>query len=196
MSRARCWLCARGGTEDVVQFHSFAVRYAPTVDSLSMATSFHNTLRERVAPVPHRERETGRGYQRDTVAARPCECGRDENPQGSDDESVDSDPWSDAEEQADGEDKELDDIPSIEEINTHLSLHVLHPTVRVAHALRGLVEMGETLRDLAVTKGGEGENPLVDVRTVAMYLKVTSEIMQIYRSADPTKMLFGGTEGR
>ena len=85
-------------------------------------------------------------------------------------------------------------MPSTDEIYAHLSLHVLHPTVRIAHALRGLVELSETLKDLTVTRGEENENPLVDVRTVTMYLKVISEIMQVYRSADPSKMLFGGTE--
>lgn len=86
------------------------------------------------------------------------------------------------------------DVPSADEIYAHLSLHVLHPTVRIAHALRGLVELSETLKDLTVTRGEESENPLVDVRTVTMYLKVISEIMQVYRSADPSKMLFGGAE--
>ena len=90
------------------------------------------------------------------------------------------------------QDEKDKDIPSVDEIYAHLSLHVLHPTVRVAHALRGLVELSETLKELMVTKGGENENPLVDVRTVTMYLKVTAEIMQVYRSADPSKMLFGG----
>ena len=90
------------------------------------------------------------------------------------------------------QDEEDKEIPSVDEIYAHLSLHVLHPTVRVAHALRGLVELSETLKELMVTKGGESENPLVDVCTVTMYLKVTVEIMQVYRSADPSKMLFGG----
>ena len=90
------------------------------------------------------------------------------------------------------QDNEVDEIPSVDEIYAHLSLHILHPSVRIAHALRGLVELSETLKDLMVTKGGEDENPLVDVRAVTMYLKVTAEIMQVYRSADPSRMLFGG----
>ena len=57
------------------------------------------------------------------------------------------------------------DVPSTDEIYAHLSLHVLHPTVRIAHALRGLVELSETLKDLTVTRGEESENPLVDVWT-------------------------------
>jgi len=94
--------------------------------------------------------------------------------------------------EGESQDNEVDEIPSVDEIYAHLSLHILHPSVRIAHALRGLVELSETLKDLMVTKGGEDENPLVDVRAVTMYLKVTAEIMHVYRSADPSRMLFGG----
>ena len=204
MPRARCWLCERSETEDAKEFHSFAIRYAPTVDSMSMAATFHDTLMEKT-----------RGKRKLAVDPEedPEEAEAEAEAEAEDTEYVE-----DAEEEEE-EDKEAFDasnvseagstdlcdvtmseqgpgVPSIDEIYTHLSLHVLHPTVRVAHALRGLVELSETLRELTVAKGEDGESPLVDVRTVTMYLKVISEIMQIYRSADPSKMLFGGTDAR
>ena len=40
-------LCERSETEDAKEFHSFAIRYAPTVDSMSMAATFHDTLMEK-----------------------------------------------------------------------------------------------------------------------------------------------------
>ena len=57
--------------------------------------------------------------------------------------------------------------------------------------------MSDTLRELTVAKGEDGESPLVEVHTAHGHHvpKVISVIMQIYRSADPFKMLFGGTEG-
>ncbi len=82
-----------------------------------------------------------------------------------------------------------DACPSVEEIHTHLQKHVLHPTVRIAHILRSLLDLSETLREVVVSRA-EDDTPLIDVRTVTVYLKVVSEIMQVYKNADTTRMLF------
>ena len=206
MPRARCWLCERSETEDAKEFHSFAIRYAPTVDSMSMAATFHDTLMEKtrgkrkLAVDPEEDPEEAEAEaEAEAEDTEYVEDAEEEEEEEEDKEAFDASNVSEAgstdlcdvtmSEQGPG-------VPSIDEIYTHLSLHVLHPTVRVAHALRGLVELSETLRELTVAKGEDGESPLVDVRTVTMYLKVISEIMQIYRSADPSKMLFGGTDAR
>lgn len=86
---------------------------------------------------------------------------------------------------------QLDDgeVPSAEDIQLHIKRHVLHPAVRVAQILRNLLELADTLQELVSGRGEDGL-PLVDVRTVTVYLKVISEIMQIYKTADLTKMLF------
>ena len=206
MPRARCWLCERSETEDAKEFHSFAIRYAPTVDSMSMAATFHDTLMEKtrgkrkLAVDPEEDPEEAEAEaEAEAEDTEYVEDAEEEEEEEEDKEAFDASNVSEAgstdlcdvtmSEQGPG-------VPSIDEIYTPLSLHVLHPTVRVAHALRGLVELSETLRELTVAKGEDGESPLVDVRTVTMYLKVISEIMQIYRSADPSKMLFGGTDAR
>ena len=206
MPRARCGLCERSETEDAKEFHSFAIRYAPTVDSMSMAATFHDTLMEKtrgkrkLAVDPEEDPEEAEAEaEAEAEDTEYVEDAEEEEEEEEDKEAFDASNVSEAgstdlcdvtmSEQGPG-------VPSIDEIYTHLSLHVLHPTVRVAHALRGLVELSETLRELTVAKGEDGESPLVDVRTVTMYLKVISEIMQIYRSADPSKMLFGGTDAR
>ena len=88
---------------------------------------------------------------------------------------------------------EDDDVPSVEDIQLHIKRHVLHPAVRVAQILRNLLELADTLQELVSGRGEDGL-PLVDVRTVTVYLKVISEIMQIYKTADPTKMLFADVE--
>ena len=49
------------------------------------------------------------------------------------------------------------------------------------------------LQELVVGRGEDGA-PLIDVRTVTVYLKVVAEIMQIYKTADVSKMLFSGAE--
>jgi hypothetical protein len=86
-----------------------------------------------------------------------------------------------------------DDLPTAEDIQLHIKRHVLHPSVRVAQILRNLLELADTLQELVSGRGEDGL-PLVDVRTVTVYLKVISEIMQIYKTADLTKMLFADLE--
>ena len=79
--------------------------------------------------------------------------------------------------------------PSLDEIVTHIRKHVLHPSLRVAQILRNLLELADTLQEMVVSRGEDG-TPLIDVRTVTVYLKVVSESMQIYKTADVSKMLF------
>ena len=86
-----------------------------------------------------------------------------------------------------------EELPSAEDIETHIKRHVLHPSVRVAQILRNLLELADTLQELVSGRGEDGL-PLVDVRTVTVYLKVISEIMQIYKTADLSKMLFADLE--
>lgn len=88
---------------------------------------------------------------------------------------------------------EEEDLPSAEEIQVHIKRHLLHPAVRVAQILRNLLDLADTLQELVSGRGEDGL-PLVDVRTVTVYLKVISEIMQIYKTADLTKMLFADLE--
>jgi len=88
---------------------------------------------------------------------------------------------------------EEDDLPSAEDIQVHIKRHVLHPAVRVAQILRNLLDLADTLQELVSGRGEDGL-PLVDVRTVTVYLKVISEIMQIYKTADLSKMLFADLE--
>jgi hypothetical protein len=82
-----------------------------------------------------------------------------------------------------------DQMPTLEEIVVHIRKHVLHPSLRVAQILRNLLDLAETLQEMVVSRGDDGL-PLIDVRTVTVYLKVVSEIMQIYKTADISKMLF------
>jgi hypothetical protein len=84
-------------------------------------------------------------------------------------------------------------LPSTEDVLLHIQKHVLHPTVRVAQILRNLLGLAEMLQEMVVGRGEDG-SPLIDVRTVTVYLKVVAEIMQIYKTSDISKMLFSGVE--
>ena len=83
--------------------------------------------------------------------------------------------------------------PAEDEIAAHIQRHMLHPAVRVALTLRSLLELADVLRGMAVSRE-DGGDPVVDVRTVNVYLKVVAEIMQVYRTADTSRMLFAGTD--
>lgn len=84
--------------------------------------------------------------------------------------------------------------PPAAEILTHIQKHMLHPNVRVAQILRNLLDLAEMLQELVVSRAEDG-TPLIDVRTVTVYLKVVAEIMQVYKTADLSKMLFAGLDG-
>lgn len=88
---------------------------------------------------------------------------------------------------------DIDTLPTVQDILLHLNSHVLHPNVRVSYILRSLLDLSETLKSVSVTKG-EDDSPLIDVRSVALYLKVVSEIILLYKTADPTKMLFSAND--
>ena len=57
--------------------------------------------------------------------------------------------------------------------------------------LRNLVDLSENVREVVSTRS-EDDTPLVDVRAAALYIQYVSEVMQLYRAADTSKLLFGG----
>jgi hypothetical protein len=84
-------------------------------------------------------------------------------------------------------------LPGPEDILAHIHKHMLHPHVRVAQILRNLLDLAEMLQELTVSRAEDG-TPLIDVRTVTVYLKVVAEIMQVYKTSDLSKMLFAETD--
>ena len=78
---------------------------------------------------------------------------------------------------------------SVEEISEHITNHTLLPAVRVAHIMRGLLDLTERLGQVLHTTDEEG-NTVVAARSVNMYLKVVNEVMAMYRAGDVNKLLF------
>jgi hypothetical protein len=83
----------------------------------------------------------------------------------------------------------------IETIKEHINMHTLMPAVRVANILRSLLGLNEKLSTILSTEDEEG-NLVIDSKNVNAYLKVTNEIMQMYRSGNVNRLLFsdGGGE--
>jgi hypothetical protein len=79
---------------------------------------------------------------------------------------------------------------SKEEIRKHIQgSHLLCPSLQMAHNLRSLLELRDTLKNMLITVDENGVE-LADVRNMAMYLRVISEIAQMYRTGEVAKMLF------
>ena len=67
--------------------------------------------------------------------------------------------------------------------------HLLNPSLQISHILRCLLELRDTLQKMLIVEGEDGVKT-VDARNMAVYLKVTSEIVQVYRTGDISKLLY------
>jgi hypothetical protein len=78
---------------------------------------------------------------------------------------------------------------SVEAVLRHIECHTLHPTFRIATMLRGLLKLSDDLGHSLRQCDEEGRVTL-DPKQVETYLKVQSQIMQIYRTSETNKLLF------
>jgi len=78
---------------------------------------------------------------------------------------------------------------SVEAVLRHIECHSLHPSCRIATMLRGLLRLSDDLQQ-NIRKFDEEGNPIMDPKLVETYLKVQSQIMQIYRTSETNKLLF------
>ena len=74
-------------------------------------------------------------------------------------------------------------------ITEHISSHTLMPAVRVAGILRSLLSLNEKLSTILSSEDEDG-NVVIDNKNLNAYLKVTSEIMQMYKSGNVNRLLF------
>ena len=71
--------------------------------------------------------------------------------------------------------------------------HLLCPSLQMAHNLCSLLELLDTLHGMLITEGEVGQRT-VDSHYMSNYLKVISEIAQMYRTGEVSKMLFFSEE--
>jgi hypothetical protein len=89
--------------------------------------------------------------------------------------------------------KEYPNSDTHDNIKEHLECHFLHPALHVAKTLRNLLRLSEDIKSIMVNRDTDDDSPLLDTRSVQMYLKVSSEISQMYKNADIKKMLYADT---
>lgn len=71
--------------------------------------------------------------------------------------------------------------------------HLLNPSLQMAHTLRSLFELRDTIQGLIVVENEDGVRS-IDARNMATYLKVISEIVQVYKTGDVAKLMFSGED--
>lgn len=80
----------------------------------------------------------------------------------------------------------------LETIKEHINSHTLMPALRVASILRSLLGLNEKLSTILASEDEDG-NVVIDNKNVTAYLKVTDEIMQMYKSGNVNRLLFSDT---
>ena len=81
-------------------------------------------------------------------------------------------------------------------VQDHINTHTLNPTFRVSGVLRSLLGVMDKLESTLMTTN-EDDVVVVDAKNVAVYLKVVSEVMQVYKTGECGKLMFsesGGTK--
>jgi hypothetical protein len=84
----------------------------------------------------------------------------------------------------------MSDGIGLEEVREHIMVHTLCPNVRVACIMRSLLKLVDKLDGIATSTDPETGQVVVDAKNVSVYLKVVSEVMQMYRTGEVGKLLF------
>lgn len=78
----------------------------------------------------------------------------------------------------------------LDEVREHINTHMLHPGVRVACLMRSLLKLSDKLEGISTAFDPETGQTVVNAKSVTVYLKVISEIMQMYRTGEVTRLMF------
>ena len=71
--------------------------------------------------------------------------------------------------------------------------HLLNPALQMAHMLRSLFELRDTIQRMIIVEDDDGVLS-IDARNMSTYLKVVSEIVQVYKTGDVGRLMFAGEE--
>ena len=78
----------------------------------------------------------------------------------------------------------------LDEVREHIMVHTLSPSVRVACILRSLLRLTDKLEGITTSVDPETGQTTVEAKNVTVYLKVISEVMQMYRTGEVSRLLF------
>jgi hypothetical protein len=72
--------------------------------------------------------------------------------------------------------------------------HLLNPSLQMAHTLRSLFKLRDTIYGMILVQDEDG-GVTVDARNMGNYLKVVSEILQVYKTGEVDRLMYG-SEGK
>jgi len=78
----------------------------------------------------------------------------------------------------------------LDEVREHIMVHTLHPGVRVACIMRSLLKLTDKLEGITMVLDDDTGKMVVDAKNVSVYLKVISEVMQMYKSGEVNRLMF------
>jgi hypothetical protein len=78
----------------------------------------------------------------------------------------------------------------LDEVREHIMVHTLSPSVRMACILRSLLRLTDKLEGITTSVDPETGQTTVEAKNVSVYLKVISEVMQMYRTGEVSRLLF------
>jgi hypothetical protein len=84
----------------------------------------------------------------------------------------------------------MSDGIGLDEVREHIMVHTLCPNVRVACIMRSLLRLTDKLEHITTSVDPDSGQTVVEARNVTVYLKVVSEVMQMYRTGEVSKLLF------
>jgi len=79
----------------------------------------------------------------------------------------------------------------LDEVREHIMTHTLCPNVRKSCIMRTLLKLANQLESGFTSEDPATGQVVVKGTNVSMYLKVVSEVMQMYRTGEVTKLAFG-----
>ncbi len=78
----------------------------------------------------------------------------------------------------------------LDEVREHIMTHTLCPCVRVACIMRSLLKLSDKLEGITTSVDPDTGQTIVEAKNVTVYLKVVSEVMQMYRTGEVSRLLF------
>lgn len=79
---------------------------------------------------------------------------------------------------------------ALDEVREHILTHTLCPSVRVACIMRSMLKLVDKLEGVTTSVDPETGQTVVDSKNVAVYLKVVSELLQMYRTGEVNRLMF------
>jgi hypothetical protein len=87
------------------------------------------------------------------------------------------------------------DGASVLDVERHIALHMLHPSIKVPELIRELDDMRRLIRGTITNICPDTGAAILDNGNMSLYLRVVRELQQVYKLGDQAKLSLGGIGG-